>query len=297
MSLRNLAKSALRPIANMLLSSADSLPPKISNTISDDPAITAKFLPFQPNTPTLVLSKQTAKSGVLPLPPKNMREGYDSDDDAFLKTGREDISSMLAILDASGMQITESSRVMELGCATGRMLRHLESQARQGAEVWGVDITAESILWCQQNLYPPFRFCTSTTLPHLPFEDNYFDVIYAGSVFTHIFDLWDMWLMELKRIIKPGGCLYLTIHDQSMIEAGRRDYPDHWLTKQIEANDVLRPRLAKNDWTMFTIGRTPKSTLVYYDTESLKRMWGQYLDVVSIHPQACGPQTAVLLRK
>ena len=57
-------------------------------------------------------------------------------------------------------------------------------------------------------------FATVTTAPHLPFEDKYFDVIYCGSVFTHMDDLADAWLLELKRITRPSGRTYITIHDK-----------------------------------------------------------------------------------
>ena len=43
-----------------------------------------------------------------------------------------------------------------------------------------------------------------TAFPHLPFEDNTFTLIYAGSVFTHILQLMDAWVMEFPRILKPS---------------------------------------------------------------------------------------------
>ena len=82
----------------------------------------------------------------------------------------------------------------------------------------GVDINAKHINWCQLNLGPPFFFATTTTAPHLPFEDGYFDLIYSGSVFTHISDLADAWLLELRRIVRKGGYLYITIHDKRTVE-------------------------------------------------------------------------------
>ena len=96
------------------------------------------------------------------------------------------------------------------------MLRWLEDVADK-CEVWGTDISGEHILWCKQNMSPPFHFFITTTNPHLPFPDNYFDVIYAGSVFTHIDDLADTWMLELRRIMKPGGRAYITIHDNHTI--------------------------------------------------------------------------------
>lgn len=84
------------------------------------------------------------------------------------------------------------------------MIRWLTKEAKAG-EVWGVDIAGSHILWCQQNLPAPFKFATTTSFPHLPFEDNYFDLIYAGSVFTHIADLAESWLLELRQSSSLAG--------------------------------------------------------------------------------------------
>ena len=94
------------------------------------------------------------------------------------------------------------------------MIRWLADLAQE-CQIWASKIDARQSLWCQENLSPPFNFATVTTAPHLPFEDRYFDLIYCGSVFTHIdHDLADAWLLELKRIIRPGGRVYITVHDK-----------------------------------------------------------------------------------
>ena len=52
-------------------------------------------------------------------------------------------------------------------------------------------------------------------IPTLPFPDGYLDCVVAFSVFTHI-DLDDIaGLLELRRVVKPAGHIYLTIHDQA----------------------------------------------------------------------------------
>ena len=77
---------------------------------------------------------------------------------------------------------------MELGCAAGRVIRHLNELAAS-REIWGVDFAAAATMWCEENLSPPLHFATTTVVPHLPFKDEYFDLVYAGSVFTHIDEL------------------------------------------------------------------------------------------------------------
>ena len=115
------------------------------------------------------------------------------------------------------------------------MIRHLEDFA-ESSEIWGLDINAEQIFWCKQHLDPPFHFATTTTIPHLPFEDGYFDFVYAGSVFTHIDDLADSWLLELRRVLSRDGRLYVTIHDNRTIELLNTLYRDLRLSRALRAS-------------------------------------------------------------
>jgi SAM-dependent methyltransferase len=170
-----------------------------------------------------------------------------------------------------------------------------------------VDISGAHVTWCQQNLSPPFRFVTTTTFPHLPFDDNYFGLIYAASVFTHISDLAEAWLMELRRIACPGGRIVLTVHDKHSLKLV---FDPEWASAHPDANlpghvsDGFRLMLStpesreilEQDFVVATIGLGPVSQ-VFYDAVYLCRHWGRYLKVHSITPEAHGYQTAVLLEK
>jgi SAM-dependent methyltransferase len=97
------------------------------------------------------------------------------------------------------------------------VISHLADKARDGTEIWGCDIDAPAIEWCQKNMMPPFRFFANSTAPHLPFRDDYFDFIYAGSVINHIKDMATFWVMEIGRCIRPGGLFIPTIIDKLSI--------------------------------------------------------------------------------
>jgi len=44
---------------------------------------------------------------------------------------------------------------------------------------------------------------------HIPFENNCFDSIFSSEVFEHVFNL-DEVLVELNRVLKPGGTILVT---------------------------------------------------------------------------------------
>jgi SAM-dependent methyltransferase len=161
---------------------------------------------------------------------------------------------------------------------------------------------------CQQYLSPPFKFATNTSEPHLPFEDRSFDFIYACSVFTHIADLADLWLLELRRILRPGGRLYITIHDDRSIEVCLdpehvRRHP-HLAQVRDRLLDLDRqgPYLGTN-YSMFTMYRAPgpgghREAQVYYKTDYLRQHLGSMFNLLSITPEAYSEfQSGYLLEK
>jgi ubiquinone/menaquinone biosynthesis C-methylase UbiE len=231
--------------------------------------------------------------GLLFLPPADLRMNYGADDQEFLSTGESTARAVRASLDRVGVKLTEGSSVLEWGCATGRVLRHFAEEAK-GGEFWGVDRESNYILWAKQNLSPTFKFLTCTSFPHFPFEDRKFDVVYAISVFTHLFHLVDMWLMEFRRVLAPGGCALFTILDQHTWQylAENKGKKPFWLGKA----DLSK---GMQDDVVFLGGENGYWDQVYtfFKTDWIERDWGQYFDVIAIEPFFDSYQTAVLLRK
>ena len=278
---------------------------KIQREIIASPQVAAKFYPYEGARRSYILPKVghecPKNESDLPIPPKDLWLGYFSETgpEGYLALGREQIRKMKDILEASGLSLEQGSRsrVLDFGCASGVMMRWLYDFARSG-EVWGVDILGDWMAWCQQHLSPPFKFVTTTSYPNLPFEDRYFDLVYAFSVFSHIADLAEAWLLELKRILRPGGRLYVTINDNTSIR--------RWLEVD-NLKEILRPfeeetHFTASDFAMFSINRAPGpgaegQAHVFYDIDYLQQHWGNYLEIISIQPEVYGKQTAVLMKK
>ena len=259
------------------------------------------FVPFQRDKNAYVVPKVSRSSSepaapAFPVPPPELRLGYASSPEVYFANGRRNVQTMLDLLQASGTRLERGARILDFGCGAGRMIRWLAEFAGQG-EVWGTDISAEHIVWCAQHLAPPFHFLVITILPHVPFEDRYFDVVYAGSVFTHIDDLAQTWFLELRRVLRAGGKLYVTIHDRHSIHLLTHALP--W--REVPFAEFLRHNqdyaaFAPTNFAMFTLGRSTESQ-VFYDVESLcERLQGLF-KVLSVTEEAYGYQTAVLLEK
>jgi len=264
--------------------------------VVNEPRLAAKYLPYReeasdfaiPNVPP-VAERDPWK---MPVPPPELwvargPGGYGDSDQEFLRIGRTHVDAMLETLSREGSGSSELRRVLDFGCASGRLIRWFSEVAQRG-EVWGVDVSAPHVVWCQQHLSPPFHFCTTTTQPHLPFEDRYFDLIYAGSVFTHIDELADAWLLELRRCLVPGGHLYFTVNDKHSLEVLARN-PEFNLSKRIAESGLALDQ----DFSVASIGRS----YTLYDIDFLRRKLERIFEVRRVEQERYGFQTGVLLRR
>lgn len=126
-------------------------------------------------------------------------------------------TSILRLLD--GHLSFDGASVLDFGCGAGRTLRHFLAEAAT-AEIVGCDIDGPSVEWVTEHLCPPLaRAVRSDPEPPLPFDDGSFDLVYAVSVFTHLSSSWAAWLLELRRILVPGGLLVATFIGEGAAEA------------------------------------------------------------------------------
>jgi ubiquinone/menaquinone biosynthesis C-methylase UbiE len=96
------------------------------------------------------------------------------------------------------------ARVLDIGTSTGANLRMLRDLGFH--QVTGLDKSDDAI-----------RFCDEKGLGHvekgdvcaLPFPDSNFDLVLATDIIEHVDDD-DRALMEIARVLKPGGRLLVT---------------------------------------------------------------------------------------
>lgn len=101
-------------------------------------------------------------------------------------------------------------RILDWGCGPGRIIRHLPTVINNDCEYFGTDYNKKSIDWCAKNL-PGISFNCNTSAATLPYVDNFFDIIYGISIFTHLSEQMHYdWYNELFRILKPNGIILLT---------------------------------------------------------------------------------------
>jgi SAM-dependent methyltransferase len=175
----------------------------------------------------------------------------------------------------------EAKRVLDFGSGAGRTLRQFLPEA-EGGEFWGTDIHAPSIAWLNEHLNPPLNGWTAPGAPPLGLEHGTFDLIWAVSVFTHLADNSTPWLLELHKLLKPGGYLIPTYIGRWNSEFA---VGEAWDENRIGRNvvghnrdwDVGGPAVLISDWWM-------------------REHWGRAFEILEVAPQIQN-MTWPLLRK
>jgi ubiquinone/menaquinone biosynthesis C-methylase UbiE len=143
--------------------------------------------------------------------------------------------------DVAGLQPHE--KILDVGCGIGRKTILLTQYLNKDGVYLGFDIVRSGIEWCSRAIttrYPNFRFQTVDVYNksynptgkvlardyRFPLDDQSFDLVVLGSVFTHMLPMdVDNYLAEIRRVLKPRGrCLIswflLNPESQALIDAG-----------------------------------------------------------------------------
>ncbi|MFA5842838.1 MAG: class I SAM-dependent methyltransferase [Candidatus Gracilibacteria bacterium] len=124
-----------------------------------------------------------------------------------------------------GLKPTDT--VLDIGSGIGRMAIPLKPVLTKG-KYYGFDIDHRGIKWCQKNITKEcsnFHFQTVDIFNKyynkkgkiqahefkFPYQAEYFDFIFATSVFTHMLpEQISQYLKEIHRVLKPGGTCFVT---------------------------------------------------------------------------------------
>jgi 2-polyprenyl-3-methyl-5-hydroxy-6-metoxy-1,4-benzoquinol methylase len=99
--------------------------------------------------------------------------------------------------------------LLDVGCGPGVFMAAADRAlglTSRGWELHGVDYS-EYVLERARQLPYAFRWCNLEE--GIPYDDETFDVAYAGEVLEHVYDP-DLLIRETRRVLKPGGHLIAT---------------------------------------------------------------------------------------
>lgn len=231
-----------------------------------------RYLSFRPGR------DRRTEHGGLPVPPPRLRVlvAGTADLDWFLSSGRAQTDYLRDLLTKVRRPLHEMDGILDFGCGCGRMMRWWSDLS--GPQIHGCDYNRDLGNWCAANL--KFVHMRMTNLqPPLPYPDGSFDFVYAFSVFTHLStELAGRWMANLRRLVKPGGLVWFTVHGES--------YRDRLLPEEKAQFDVGE--------VVVCLPEIEGTNLcsAYWSKSSVENMLGDKFEVlVHLDPQA-DPATA-----
>jgi SAM-dependent methyltransferase len=138
--------------------------------------------------------------------PRRRHGGWQVDE--FLATGAEPVNQVKALLDEAGLSFGD--RVLDFGCGAGRLSHGLAAHVE---EVVGVDIAQSMVDEARRINQLPDRISFVAYDGHrLPFADESFDSAVSLISIQHSPPAVQLaCLVELQRVVRPGGVLALQI--------------------------------------------------------------------------------------
>ena len=226
---------------------------------------------------------------VTPLAPSHLQVrvsgGFDGN---FFRNGCSQVSDLENALKSVGKQFDDFNMILDFGVGCGRTLIPL-SLSISSKKIFGTDIDNEAISWLNDNYKEFGGFSCNPHYPPMAYENDFFDLVFSISIFTHLpEDMQFAWLEELSRITKSGGYLLLSFHGDYCTAKTPQDV-------QLEVNKkgfsyVLNSKLVDGLPDFY------KNT--FHSTTYIKKEWGRFFEVVNIIPQGIGNnQDLAILRK
>jgi SAM-dependent methyltransferase len=216
--------------------------------------------------------------GDVPTPPDRM----------LLATGIRDASSFKE--NAQGVarsckalgKLKPDGSVLDVGCGAGRLAIPLTQYLNDRGDYDGMDINAEMINWCRENIskkYTNFHFQHSDIYngfynPHgkrraaeyeFPYAGDSFDLVFLGSVFTHLLPAEvDHYLSEISRVLRGGGRAMISFFllENGLLKKGNKK--SSWLDFQHEREGYR------------TINKDMPEAAVAYEEEHVRTLYQRH---------------------
>jgi len=135
------------------------------------------------------------------------------------------------------------SRLLDVGCGVGTISLELQ---KRGFEVYGIDFSSVAVEKAKEKGIN--AIVCDVDKDGLPFDDGYFDVVWAGDVVEHVFD--PMFLFEeMSRVLKPIGKVLLTAPND--LNIFRRTYI--FITGKSPQSNIYRKLRQCKHHTMFSL--------------------------------------------
>jgi SAM-dependent methyltransferase len=194
----------------------------------------------------------------------------------------------------SSPKMSPGCRVLDIGCGWGRITRFFARDFLPSS-IFGIDIDPDAIAICK-SLGVNGTFIVTKPSEGLPFPENYFQVITASSVFTHLPENVATKLVhELSRVAAPGCIFVFTVEDEYLLsliaQLGENPASPRWQLLSKYKNDIhcLKRDYKEGNYIYLTTNdEAVRSSSVYGDAivskEWVLKNWGHLFNLLEYVP-------------
>ncbi|KGJ72208.1 methyltransferase [Cryobacterium roopkundense] len=130
-------------------------------------------------------------------------DSYSAENESCLLNAHYERPAMIALAGN-----VNGRRVLDAGCGSGPLSAALSAK---GAIMTGFDASPAMLELARQRLGSTVDLSVADLSQPLPFADDSFDDVVSSLVFHYLED-WSAPLAELRRVLKPGGRLILSVN-------------------------------------------------------------------------------------
>ena len=146
----------------------------------------------------------------------------------YFGVGQSALECIAVSLEAARKQVQDIKTVLDLPCGHGRVLRYLK-EAFKNAKITACDLDVEGVDFCA-SVFGANAVYSSTDPRQIPLAHESFDLIWVGSLFTHLdCKPWSDLLFLFRDLLRPGGVLVFSTHGNYVYERMRKENQDYGL--------------------------------------------------------------------
>jgi SAM-dependent methyltransferase len=161
---------------------------------------------------------------------------FTGDREHYFGVGQSALRCINLSLQAAHQPLHGVRDILDFACGHGRVLRYLRAFF-PGAEIVASDMDRDGADFCAR-VFGAHAVYAVEDPASIPLEPYLFDLIWVGSLFTHLdAPKWIAFLEFFRRCLRPGGALVFTTHGHTTYDWMMRGIVDYGLPEH-RAPDV-----------------------------------------------------------
>lgn len=131
----------------------------------------------------------------------------------YLSDGWRTLSELMLLLESVDKPLSKMDSVLEFAAGFGRFTRHLVKVLP--GRLTCSDVMPGSVTFLQQQF--GVEAFESSHDPEKITHAGQYELVFVLSMFTHLpIHMWSPWLRALKQLVKPGGMLVFSVHNEQV---------------------------------------------------------------------------------